>query len=43
MGKGEKMLVTSIFPFSHNVFTRLLPQGLFDKDLNETVGGKNLR
>ena len=24
---NEKMLVTSIFSFSHNVFKRLLPQG----------------
>ena len=27
MGKGEKMLVTSIFSFSQNVFKRLFLQG----------------
>ena len=30
--KKEKMLVTSIFSFSHNVFNRLLSQGLKSPD-----------
>ena len=43
----EKMLVTSIFSFSHNVFKRLLPQchkksGLCGKELTFKQTTKNL-
>ena len=39
----EKMLVTSIFSFSHNVFTRVFPEGHYklgfcNKELTKKLG-----
>ena len=44
MLEKEKMLVTSVFSFSHNVYKRLLPKGcknmcLFSKGLEYTMNG----